>query len=286
MNWTVESILNWTSGHFASKNIESSRIDAELLLAETLKCRRIDLYLKFDQPLKEDELSNLREKVKRRAQYEPVSYILGEKEFYGRDFKVGKGVLIPRPETEHLVDKVLELKDKSEKLDILDVGCGSGCLGITLALEFLESKVDCLEFSSEALLFVRENIQKHSLAERVSVLEADFSQFETDKLYDVVVSNPPYVGKQTRGDLAPDVAEFEPHEALFGGDKGHETIESWLPLFFKLTKPQGLVLFEMGFDQEEEVSKLLSSMDVVQEFEILRDYSGHPRIAYCRKKNG
>jgi release factor glutamine methyltransferase len=292
--WTIQKLLDWTSKHFSTKGIGSARLDTELLLARALGCKRLDLYLKFDQPLKPEELSNFKEMVKRRSQKEPVAYILGEKEFYGRGFSVGPGVLIPRPETEHLIDTVLEwvrlnsgaaeFKKEEQELKILDVGSGSGAIGVTLALEFPKSHVKAIEASHVAAQFTETNAAK--LGASVEVLNQDFESYaqSTTEIFDVVASNPPYIGRLAQDTLQEDVKGFEPEQALYGGNQGHELLTKWLPLYVKLLKPNGLLVFEIGSDQGEIVKKLLAENEELDQIQIIQDYSGHPRIARAIKK--
>jgi len=290
--WTIQKIIDWTTKHFVSKGISSARLDTELLLARALSCRRLDLYLKFDQPLKNEELSTFKEMVKRRSQKEPVAYILGEKEFYGRGFSVGPGVLVPRPETEHLIDEVLTWVKQGgftyNELRILDVGSGSGCIGLTLAAELPNARVVLLDSSQVACSFTESNALKLGVSEVVEVINQDFESYaqSTTEQFDIVASNPPYIGTLVKSELQEDVRRYEPEQALFGGSRGDELINRWMPSYIKLLKPLGLLVFEIGSDQGEVAKKILADSKDLDQGRLAADYSGHPRIVRAiRKEN-
>ncbi len=285
-SWTVQNIIIWTTRHFHSKQIDSSRLDAEVLLASVLRCRRIDLYLRFDQPLKPDELLCFKDLVKRRAKREPVAYILGEKEFYGRTFKVGDGVLVPRPETEHLIDEVLRWAQPSQRefLEILEVGAGSGCIAVTLAKELPSAKVRTLDSSELAANFAQENSLRWQTADRIAVEVQDFEKYDLrESLFDIVVSNPPYVAREVEKYLPSDVIGFEPHQALFGGQAGHETMAKWIPKMLCALKPGGFFACEIGFDQKDRVHEILKATELCEDVRFINDYGGNSRVATAIK---
>ena len=339
--WTVQSTLGWTTEYFKSKQIESARTDAEILLARVLKIRRLDLYLRFEQILGEAELGQFREAVKRRARNEPVAYIIGEREFYGRVFKVGPGVLIPRPETELLVDEALgfltadiefkvtplgeqisavqtpvsqtdvaspvevaetpsnmvwaklgpkqtkERKWRYTQPLILDVGAGSGCLGVTLALEIPTAKVTAIEKNSAAAALCRTNIKLLNVEDRLTFIENDFDlseNFLSPDFFDIIVTNPPYIGTSESVSLPNDVKDFEPHEALFGGARGEELICRWLPLYAKTLKSGGLLVVEIGEKQGGLLAQIARQTELFHQVSIMNDYSGKPRILKAIKK--
>ncbi|MBK9293640.1 MAG: peptide chain release factor N(5)-glutamine methyltransferase [Oligoflexia bacterium] len=272
-SWNIQQVLNWTTSHFDSKKISSSRLDAELLLAKTLNCKRIDLYLKFDQPLLEKDLNKFKELIKRRAHYEPIAYILGEKDFFGRNFDVGPGVLIPRPETELIIEEVLKMNLKPSA-EILDVATGSGCIATTLAAEIQGAKVWAVDISKEAQKFCEQNFKKLQVQDRVEFILSDFYKYSQscNQKFDLVVSNPPYVS--TRAQLMSDVKNFEPSLALYGGEIGDEILLKWLPEMIKLCKLGGSVLCEIGFDQTQSVSEVLKDYNFI----FIKDYANHNRI--------
>jgi release factor glutamine methyltransferase len=295
--WTVQKLIHWTTTHFEAKKISSARLDAELLLAHTLKCRRLDLYLNFEKPLKPDELLTFRELIKRRALSEPVAYLTGFQDFYGRTFKVSNHTLIPRPETEQVVEEALSFAKNSmaKEFKILDVATGSGCIGVTLAIElkthFEKIKVTGLDISQDAITIARENAAELGVSSETDFLISDFSNLSKDsallketKPFDLIVSNPPYIAKNMSSGLSPDVSLYEPHQALFGGDQGYELMEKWIPIMGDILAPLGKLVLEIGFDQAEVVEKILSQQKDFIEIEIKKDFSGHHRIATALKR--
>lgn len=213
---TVLEAIRLSTEYLDKKKIDSPRINAELLLAHIIGCKRLDLYLAFDRPLTEPELNIYRGLIKRRASYEPLQYIIGTVEFYGLVFKVTPSVLIPRPETELLVEKIIkELSDK-EQLNILEIGCGSGNIAISLAYHLKQAQIITTDISDAALNLAKENSQKLGVAERISfirhnILTDDLLRFS---MFDLVVSNPPYVSLQSYSSLQKEIMDFEPRLAV------------------------------------------------------------------------
>lgn len=230
--WTISRVIAWTAKDFHARGIESSRLDAELLVAHALGLRRLDLYLRFDQPLVGDELTAVRALVERRRRLEPVAYILGTREFYGRSFAVDRRVLIPRPETEGVIEAALALLPAPADgvtLRALDLCTGSGCIAITLAAERPDLTVDAVELSEAAAAVARANAERLGVADRVRVLVGSlYKPLAPDARYAVIVSNPPYIPTAEVETLMPDVSEYEPRLALDGGDDGAAVLR---PLF-------------------------------------------------------
>jgi len=197
MTWTVLNLITETEGYLKKKGISSARLDAEILLAKVLNVERLQLYLQFDRPIQKNELDTYRSLIVRRSQNEPIAYLRGAKEFWSRQFQVGSGVLIPRPETELLVEHVLKFFTSSPKkpTSILDVGCGSGILAIILACEFPEAQLVAIDISEEALYYARLNAEAHGVQDQIRFIKTDFFQDMTSwaQNYDLVVSNPPYI---------------------------------------------------------------------------------------------
>jgi release factor glutamine methyltransferase len=221
--WTVRSLLAWGRDWLARRGIESPRLDAELLVAHALGCDRIRLYVDFDKPLGAEELARIKLLFQRRAQREPVAYILGTKEFYGRSFRVGPGVFIPRPETELLVQLALEALPPRE-VRVLDLCAGSGVVGISVAAERPDARADLVELSEPAAEFARQNAAALAPG-RVDVYVGDlFAALPERTQYEAVVANPPYVSSRDEGRLAPEIVAHEPREALYAGDDGLSTI--------------------------------------------------------------
>lgn len=262
--WTIKRILEWTTGYFRDKAIDSPRLDAELLLAHVLKCERIRLYMDYDKPLSPEERAAFRALVRRRAAYEPVAYILGEREFFSRSFEVNPAVLVPRPETEHLVEEVLGWAEGREQqpLRVLDIGTGSGALAVVLACELPQARVVATDISAEALEVARRNAERHGVAERVELRQGDLwapARDEPPGSFDVIVSNPPYVETSVRASLMADVRDYEPHLALFAGRDGLDVLRGLIPGVPKYLASPGIFACEYGSSQRDAVRGLMES---------------------------
>ena len=217
--WTVLKLLQWTADYFRDKGIESPRLDAELLLSATLEMDRVALYVNFERPLIADELARYREKVRRRADREPIQYILGETEFWSLPLSVNPFVLIPRADTEVLVEEALKRIDGCS--NVLDVGTGSGAIAIALAHDQPELRVTALDCSAEALEVARGNARRNGVLEHVDCLAGDLNSLPLGP-FDMIVSNPPYIPSRNWEQLMPEVRDHEPRLALDGGDDGLE----------------------------------------------------------------
>lgn len=250
---TVQDILKKTTEFFRAKKIENPRLEAEQILSEALRWDRIQLYLKFEQPVAPQELDVAREWVRRRAQGEPLAYILGKKFFYRSNFKVNSHVLIPRPETETLVEFAVEKLQprRQDSINILDLGSGSGCIGLSLALEFPQAKVTLADVSSEALAVAKENALELGLADRAEWVcgpAQEVSFGNSSEKFDLIVSNPPYLELGDRR-IEDSVLNFEPHLALFAEDQGFDLVRQWSERAASLLSEGGWMIFEIGLDQ-------------------------------------
>lgn len=280
----LKDVLEKTTHFFREKGFSSPRLDAELLLADALKVDRVRLYIDFERPLKEDELTTCRELVRRRGTGEPVAYILNRKGFFGRLFDVGPGVLIPRPETEHLVEAALDGIKKMgiENPRIVDLGCGSGCIGLTLLSEIPTAELWAVDQSPVAIETTKRNANELGVGSRAFLAEGDAA--EADALmetvggsFDVVVANPPYIDPadpQVEGN----VKAFEPATALFAGDQGLQYLKAWSSAFAKHLNSPGLMLMEMGYEQGPAMKKHFEDLGVFAEVSILKDLAGHDRV--------
>jgi release factor glutamine methyltransferase len=247
--WTVRSLLAWARDWLQKKGIDTARLDSELLLARALNCDRVRLYIDVDKPLQPDELARFKPLVQRRGNREPVAYILGTKEFYGRPFAVGQGVFIPRPETELLVQLAIAGKPKTA----LDLCTGSGAIGITIAHELPDAHVDLVELSPEAVKFARENAAK---IDRVQLFEGDlFTALPHPKRYEAIVSNPPYI--PAGEPLQPEILQHEPHLALYAGDDGLDTIRRIVAQSRDWLTPGGFFGMEIDPPQAQRVVGML-----------------------------
>ena len=285
--WTLQRLLEWTTGHFDEAGSDSSRLDAEVLLAEAIQCKRIELYTRFAEVPPAEPLQKFRAWVKRRAAGEPVAYLVGHKEFYSLKYQVTPATLIPRPETEHLIVAALEVcKDGEEPIRIIDVGTGSGCIAVTMA-KHLEKQyvIAATDISLEALAVARENAQAHEVDSRIRFYEGDLLDAlpEGSKPVHLIVSNPPYIGRCEIDTVEATVKDFEPESALFAGEQGTEIIERLIPQAEKMLLPGGHLILEASpatMDRCEELVKQ-SALDFV---EVINDYAGLKRILVARQK--
>lgn len=244
--WTALTLLRAAEEHLAARGIESPRLDAELLLARVLRCDRLKLYVDFERPAADHERAAYRELIRRRASGEPVAYILGEREFHGLMFAVDGRCLVPRPETEHLVDEVLSLIRDVENPRVADIGTGSGCIAISLARERADLTVDAVDASSDALAVARANAERLAPG-RVTFFEGDLCSPLRDRApYDVIASNPPYITTAEMAALPRDVGEFEPHGALHCGDDPVAFHRRLVREGAALLKPRGSLVMELG----------------------------------------
>src|SRR5260370_6430853 len=243
--WTVRSLLGWAREWLEKKGVESPRLDAELLLASALGCDRVRLYIDVDKPLAAAELARFKPLIQRRGAREPVAYILGAKEFYGRPFEVAPGVFIPRPETELLVQLALEAIPRGAAARVLDLCAGSGAVGVSIAAERPEARVELVGLPPQAVAVAQRNAHKHAPG-RAAVLQGDlYAALPHAERYNGVVANPPYVPLEHGRTLAPDIVEHEPHLALFGGDDGLEVVRKVIAGLRDRLEPGGLFATEI-----------------------------------------
>ena len=281
--WTVLRLLTWCRDYFADKNIDSPRLDAELLLAHVLGCDRVGLYLRYDQPLQPDELAQFRELVRRRAAREPVAHLLGTKEFYGLSFLTDRRALVPRPETEILVDAVLAALPADQPQRLCEIGIGSGCLAIALLTKRPEWTIAATDTSADALNLAGENATRHGVSERLELREVDLIADDAG-LFDAVVSNPPYVPAADCETTMPEVARFDPRSALDGGADGLDIVRRLIARSPDHLHPGGLLALEIGIDQAAAVKALLTDDGRYEQIEISRDLAGIERVVLARTK--
>lgn len=279
-SWTVLALLKWTANYFAGKGIENGRLDAELLLAETLKLNRIGLYLNFDRPVQNDELAAFRALIARRARREPIAYILGHGEFWSLTFKVGPEVLIPRGDTETLVEAALKVLPPGGTL--LDIGVGSGAIALAIAHERPDLSVEGIDLSLAALAIATENAQRLGLAGRVTLRQGDLFALDGSRQYDVIVSNPPYIALGEKASLMPEVRDFEPALALFAGADGLDCYRALIPAARAALKDSGTLLVEVGAGQAAAVAELFAASGYAETC-TSRDLSGIERVVSGRK---
>ncbi|HZL89065.1 MAG TPA: HemK/PrmC family methyltransferase [Pirellulaceae bacterium] len=334
--WTVGRLLTWTTEFLGGRGSDSPRLDAEVLLAHARGCERIALYTAFGEEVSEEVRARFRELVKKRAEGIPVAYLVGRKEFFSLSFKVTPDVLIPRPETEHVVMAALDVlgvsgpkskvqSPKSEGLglrvqgsgaeesgvrsqeseeipnsksqvpnlqsqirnlkSIADVGTGSGCIAIAIAKHASQARLIATDTSAAALAVARENAAAHQVADRIEFREGDLlSMLPAQRQFDLVVSNPPYVGTSEQGTLAPQVRQHEPHTALFGGERGTETIARLIPQAAERLKPGGWLILEVSPLVADAVAKLIADRGSFEPATISKDLAGLVRVVKARRK--
>jgi release factor glutamine methyltransferase len=282
--WTIQKILNWTEDYFRKHTVPDPRLSAELLLAHLLKVKRLDLYLQFERILVPAELEKYRSYIQRRVKSEPVQYITGEQEFMGLTFTVHPGVLIPRPETELLVEAVLQETQArpAEQINILDIGSGSGAIAISLAYHCKNCHVTGIEQSESAFQNSRKNAATLSTG-NVEFVKTDALTIDpgTFRKFDIIVSNPPYISETDFEQLHPQVKNFEPEAALRAGKNGIEFIEQLIPLSCQLLSQEGMIFLEIGYDQATEVHRLLEQHQFT-EIELIKDYQHINRIVKAK----
>ena len=257
--WTVLELINWTTSYFQEKGIENSRLNVELLLAHVLGCKRVDLYLDFDRPLVPEELQNFKSLIKRRVAREPLQYVIGETEFMGLPFIVGPGALVPRPETETLVELVLQqLEELPEAVNVLDVGTGTGCIALSIAKLAPNARVTAVDCSPEALQYARNNAEQLELSDKVTLLQQDALQNWPESLhhtFDFIVSNPPYIAESEYETLMPEIRQYEPKIALLAGQEGLDFYLLFLEIAKQLLNDKGRLFFEIGEKQADAICK-------------------------------
>jgi release factor glutamine methyltransferase len=274
--------IDWAAGHLARNEVPSPRFDAEALLTSILGCRRHELYLDPGR-LGGKELESFQSFIFRRGRREPLQYILGEAAFYGRLFKVNQDVLIPRPETELLLERVL--RDRNGPQRIIDVGTGSGCLAVSLACEIADARVLAIDNSPAALALARQNALRHGVSERVgsicgNLLNAVRSSFSAD----LVVANLPYIPEDDLDGLQAEVARFEPRSALDGGADGLFLIRRLIADVLRVLDAGGLLALEIGHDQGTKVESMVNKLGAFSDTEVLRDHAGLSRMFLAVKR--
>jgi release factor glutamine methyltransferase len=277
-SWTIKNLLAWTTDYLNSKGIPSARLEAQILLAHVLSCRRIELMVRYEEVPPESLRAQFRELVKRRVEHWPVAYLIGQREFYLLPFEVSPAVLIPRPETETLVLAALDLMKTRPGARVLDLGTGSGCIAISLAHQSPAAQVTAVDLSPDALEIARRNAHRHGVMERVTFLQGDlFKPVPAGAQFDVIVSNPPYVTCAELAELAPEVRDHEPRLALDGGTDGLNVYRRIAAEARPYLAPGGTVLVEHGYQQGESVRAIFAETGW-QVRPTVKDAAGLPRV--------
>lgn len=296
--WTIQEILSWTTQYFREKSLSSPRLDAELLLSEVCHCTRMDLYLNADKPLSPDERSLYREMVRSRIEGVPVAYLTEKKEFWSLTLWVHRGVLIPRPDTETLVDVMCRQIRHWQNIHtdqpcfVVELGTGSGAIPLALCSELENLKFFSIDVSKIALETALKNMNKYEalLASKnnaVHLVQGEyFEMLAPRQQFDFIIGNPPYIPSDTIPQLQKEVSLYEPAEALDGGQDGLNFYRYLFKNGTKWLKSNGEILLETGFDQEQELKELLSENG--EDFQLeafIKDLQSHPRVIHLRKVN-
>ncbi|WNG18949.1 peptide chain release factor N(5)-glutamine methyltransferase [Cystobacter fuscus] len=277
--WTIRRVLTWTTQHFEKKGVDAPRLTTEVLLAHVLKATRVRLYVDLDRPLEKEELAAFKALIARRMAGEPTQYLTGVREFYNRPFKVDARVLIPRPETELLVEAALHALPKDGPGTALDVCTGSGCIAISLAAERPQATVLATDLSSDACALARENAQALGVADRVSVLHGSlYTPLPPDARFQVVVSNPPYIASGEIPGLSAEVRR-EPRMALDGGPDGLVLLRQVIEGARRVLVPGGLLAMEIGETQGPAVQALLQAAGY-ENARVEKDLERRDRLAF------
>jgi len=280
--WTLIELLNTTADYLSEKEFHDARLNAELLLGHALGLSRIELYTNFDRPLTPDELASCRAFLKKRLAHEPLQYIIGETEFYSLPFKVSKEVLIPRPETEVLVEKVIEhctnIFPDEDDIQILDVGTGSGCIAIALAKNIESAIVTAVDISHDALKIAYGNAQAHDVDIKFKEIDA-LKPWPTEYMntFDIAVSNPPYIAFAEYENLQPEIKQYEPKISLLGGNDGLDFYRKFANILPTLLKPSAYAFFEIGERQATSVKNIYADSGF-SGFQVYDDLAGKNRV--------
>jgi release factor glutamine methyltransferase len=283
--WTTLRVLEWTTERFARAGIDSARLEAQVLIAHALRCSRIQLYTLFDRPLAAEELAGCRELIKRRLDGEPVAYLVGEQEFWSLPFTVDPRVLIPRRDTETVVEVVLAAGgDRSRALAIADIATGSGALAVVLARELPAARVVATDLSADALAIAADNLRRHQVDGRVELRQGDLlAALRAGERFDILASNPPYVATADLPLLAAEVRR-EPRAALDGGADGLDLIRRLVAAAPAHVTGGGLLVIEHGHDQAVEVARLIANTGAFAPARTQHDLARRPRVTHALRR--
>ncbi len=283
--WTIKALLAWTTDFLTSKNIESAKREAELLLAHVLQCKRVDLFVRFDEQPSDGERTKYRELIHRRVAGWPVAYLVGTREFYLLTFDVSPDVLIPRSDTETLVLEALKQLKPLPAPTVLELGTGSGCIAVSITHQKKDATVTAVDVSPDALAVAKQNATKHGVADRITFLQGDlFAPLTAGTQFDMLVSNPPYIALGEFATLAPDVRDHEPRIALDGGTDGLAFYRRIAAHAGEFVKPGGSLLLEIGSTQEAAVRTILAERAEWEVGNTLKDGAKLPRVVTAKRR--
>ena len=288
--WTIQKLLNWITQYFTDNNIDAPRLSAEMLLSFILKLARIELYTNFDKVIDEFDLDRLHGLVKRCVDNEPIQYLIGSTEFYSLSLNVSADCLIPRPETELLVERAIEfLRTRSGPQYICDLCTGSGCIAVAIAKNFENARIIATDICDKALAVAAMNVEKYNLRDRIELLNGDLfapviAQLDVSE-FDLIVTNPPYVSSSEYEALAENVKNYEPKHALYAGADGLDIYRRIISEIDKHLKPGGAFIAEIGYAQGPAVKELLEETDVFTDIKIEKDFNRNDRVVTATKKS-
>jgi len=287
-NWTIQKLLIWITEYFTEKCIDLPRLNAELLLSHVLSMKRIELYTQFNKPVTSQQLDQLHDLIKRAGQNEPVAYLIGKTEFYSLEIDITADCMIPRPETELLVERAIEfLRSRRDAQLVCDLCTGCGCIAVAIAKNFSNARIIATDISDSALKVAATNIKKHRLENRITLLAGDLfeplvPQIDTEK-FDLIVCNPPYVSASEFEALAKNVKDYEPKLSLFAGTDGMDIHRRIIEIADSFLKPDAALMLEIGYAQGQAIRQLLEQKGAFGEIKIEKDFNNNDRIALARK---
>ncbi|MGA1980254.1 MAG: peptide chain release factor N(5)-glutamine methyltransferase [Sedimentisphaerales bacterium] len=289
-DWTIQKLLNWVTEYLTSKGIDSPRLSAELLLSCVLGLKRIELYTQFEKIVTEQQLDRLHALVERAGQHEPIAYLAGKTEFYSLELDITADCMIPRPETELLVERAIEfLRVRSGKQFVCDLCTGSGCIAVAIARNYPDCQIIATDICGAALSVAAKNIEKHRLKERIRLLCGDLfdpimPQLDVEK-FDLIVCNPPYVSAAEFEKLDKNVKDYEPKIALFAGNDGLDIYRRIIERVELFLKPDAVLMLEVGYNQGQAVRQLFEQANRFGEITIEKDSHGNARIVIVKKQS-
>lgn len=287
-SWTIQKVLKWITLYFTDKSIDAPRLSAELLLGYVLGLKRIELYTQFDKVVTQEQLNDLHGLIKRAGQNEPVAYLIGKTEFYSLELDITPDCLIPRPETELLVERAVEfLRKRTGRQFVCDLCTGCGCIAVAIAGNFSDAGIIATDICDAALNVAAGNIEKHRLKDRIKLLCGDLFDPVVPELdvrrFDLIVCNPPYVSASEFETLDKNVKNYEPRLALFAGEDGLDIYRRVVAQVDKFLKPGAALMLEIGYRQGQSVSQLLEQAGCFRKITIEKDFHNNDRIAIAVK---
>ncbi|MBN2183443.1 MAG: peptide chain release factor N(5)-glutamine methyltransferase [Sedimentisphaerales bacterium] len=286
--WTISKLLNWVSQYLTEKGIDSPRLSAELLLSDVLKLKRIELYTQYNKTVEKQQLDKLRELVRRAGQHEPIAYLVGKTEFYSMEINVTPDCLIPRPETELLVQRAVEfLRTRDGIQRVCDLCTGSGCIAAAIAKNYPNARTIATDICDAALAVAASNVLKYQLQDKITLLSGDLfdpiiPQLDVGK-FDLIVCNPPYVSGSEYEKLEKNIKDYEPRLALFAGEDGMDIYRRIIEEVDSFLKTDAALILEIGYAQGRAIKELLEQTGIFIEIKIEKDFNNNDRIVTAKK---